>query len=145
MAFYWTNGISRLPEIDLTGVTASDGFYATFLSCNELVTIDNLIFPESGEHPVLTSMFGCPKLKNIKITGHIGQTVDFTASTQLSRASIESIMTHLSDTATGKTVTLNKIAVNKAFETADGANDGSVSNDWEWWTGTKQKWDISLV
>jgi hypothetical protein len=36
-------------------------------------------------------------------------------------------------------------AVNKAFETSEGANDGKTSTEWETLIGTKTNWTIAYV
>lgn len=59
--------------------------------------------------------------------------------------SIQKLIGCLSDTATGKTVTLNKTAVNNAFETSSGLADGSTSEEWLNLVATKTNWTISLV
>jgi hypothetical protein len=66
-------------------------------------------------------------------------------SNNLSHDSIVSIINALSTTTSGLTVTLSKTAVNKAFETSDGANDGSTSTEWTTLIATKSNWTISLV
>ena len=71
--------------------------------------------------------------------------VDFTQSTKLDKESLSSVITCLSSTTTGLKVTLSKIAVNKAFETSEGANDGSTSAEWLALVNTKTNWTISLV
>ena len=56
-------------------------------------------------------------MKNLlnAIVGWIVNSTSFSSSTLLTKDSIESIVNHLSDTATGKTLTLSKTAVNAAF------------------------------
>lgn len=54
-------------------------------------------------------------LEKITITGKIGQDFDVRLCTKLSKDSIKSIINHLSGTATGKTLTLSKTAVENAF------------------------------
>lgn len=71
--------------------------------------------------------------------------VSFQHSENLTADSIKSIVEGLSDTATGQTLTLSKTAVNKAFETSEGANDGSTSAEWLALIATKSNWTISLV
>ena len=71
-------------------------------------------------------------------------TLSFQHSTKLSKDSILSIWNALS-TTTGKTVTFSKTAVNSAFETSAGANDGSTSAEWLALIGTKTNWTVSLV
>ena len=58
--------------------------------------------------------------------------------------SIQKLIGCLSDTATGKTVTLNQVAVNNAFETSSGLVDGSTSQEWLNLVATKPNWTISL-
>lgn len=93
-----------------------------------------------------TSPFSlCNALKNLDVVGTIGNDVGFPKSTKLSSNSIISIINSLSSTTTGKTLTLSKEAVDKAWETSEGANDGSTSTEWGNLVGTKLNWTISLV
>lgn len=145
MAFYWTSGIKRLPRISLEGVTDASGYYSTFSNCTALETIDEIVFPESGEHPALTHTFASASaLKNIKISGVIGKSIGL-GGCPLVKASLESVMTHLSTTATGQTLTVSKVAVNKAFETSEGANDGSTSAEWLALRDARTNWTISFI
>ena len=64
---------------------------------------------------------------------------------QLSKDSIQNIMSCLSDDATGKTLTIPVAAVNSAFETSDGAADGSTSAEWLALVEAHSNWTISLV
>ena len=61
--------------------------------------------------------------------------LDLQWSTSLNKTSITSIINALSTTATGKSVTLSKAAVNKAFTT----------DEWKALTDTRTNWTISLV
>ena len=54
-------------------------------------------------------------------------------------------MAALSTTTTGLTVTFSKTAVDKAFETAEGANDGSTSPEWLALVATRPNWGIGLA
>ncbi len=75
----------------------------------------------------------------------IGNNIDFSYSKKLTRESLTNIISILSSTATGKTITLSLSAVNKAFETSEGANDGSTSAEWEALEASKTNWTISLI
>lgn len=88
---------------------------------------------------------GLSNLQYIRFEGEIGTTINFQACTKLTKESIESVITHLSDTASGKTATFSLTAVQKAFETSSGANDGNTSEEWDSLTTTKTNWNISLV
>ena len=145
MAFYWTSGIKRLPRISLEGVTDASGYYSTFSTCTSLETIDEIVFPESGDHPALTYTFASASaLKNIKISGVIGKSIAL-GGCPLTKASLESVMTHLSTTASGQTITLNSSAVNKAFETSEGAHDGRTSAEWLALRDARTNWTISFI
>ena len=88
----------------------------TFYDCAYLKTIKKLIV---NENIFFNNTFGkMPNLQNITIEGVIGNSIDFTSSTKLSKASIISIINHLSSTVStesGKTLSLSKTAVNTAF------------------------------
>lgn len=81
------------------------------------------------------AFYYCLKLKNITIEGVIANNVDLQWSTVLSKASIQNVIGVLSTTASGKTLTLSKTAVNNAFTTAE----------WTALANTRSNWTISLV
>ena len=144
--FYVANKITRIPAISLESAT---GVSALFTHCNKLETIDCLILKEDGSNTFTTDSWGAPfyncfELKNITIQGKFGWTISFSAC-PLTKASIISIVTALLDTASGKTLTLKLTAVQKAFETAEGANDGNTSEEWLNLAATKSNWTITLV
>ena len=74
-------------------------------------------------------------LKNIVISGEIGQNIDLQNSYNLTKESIESIMAALSTTATSKSVTFNQQAVNRAF----------TDEEWATLANTRSNWTINLV
>ena len=82
-----------------------------------------------------SAFYYCQKLKNIVIEGVIANNIDLQWSTVLSKASIQSIVGALSTTASEKTLTLSKTAVNNAFTTAE----------WTTLANTRSNWTISLV
>jgi len=85
------------------------------------------------------------KLVDISFTeGCIGADIDF-KHCPLNKASLISVINGLSSTAEKKTVTLRLSAVNAAFETAEGLNDGSTSQEWLDLAATKSNWTISLI
>ena len=65
-------------------------------------------------------------------------------SKKLDKASITSAMTKLSDTTSGLRIYLSLSAVNKAFETSVGSNDGSSSTEWGKLVDAKPNWDVFL-
>lgn len=66
-------------------------------------------------------------------------------ATRLSHDSITSIINALSTTTSGLTVTVSKTAVNKAFETSEGADDGSTSEEWLNLIASRSNWTINLI
>lgn len=144
MAFA-TGGISRLGTIDMAKVTTVNmTFYGAYNQNQGLKRIERLIcYPTN----VFSNTFGyCRFLEYIGFEGEIATNgLDLQWSTKLSKASIESVINCLSTTASGLSVTLSKAAVNKAFETSEGANDGATSTEWTTLIGTRSNWTISLV
>lgn len=131
---------SHLPELDLSsaGSTANKLLFSGYVE-----TIDKLILPSDQE-------FGdtfryCVGLKNIVIGSVFDQSVSVKDSKKLTRASIESIVGALSDTASGQTLTLAGAAVAKAFETYEGAGDGAANWNWTNLVDTKPNWTITLI
>ncbi len=76
-------------------------------------------------------------LETIKVSIQFGSRV-------LSGESIQSIFGGLNTEATGNTLTLRQVAVKKAFETSEGANDGDTSETWNALVASKPNWTITL-
>ena len=64
--------------------------------------------------------------------------------TQMEKSHITSVINALSTTTNNLSVELSLQAVNKAFETSEGANDGSSSVEWQTLVNTKTNWTINL-
>lgn len=102
--------------------------------------------------PLCTSVYianvfqRCYELREFRIVPNC-VTKDFRIEycSKLSKATIESVVNGLSSETSGLTLTLKLQAVNKAFETSEGVNDGSTSLEWLNLTSTKSNWTISLV
>lgn len=140
---YLCNACSNLEEIEDIGFNFTS-YSRTFRHCNSLKKITVI---RSSESTTFTMAFeNCEKLEDITIDGVIAQgDFDIHWSTLLSKDSITSIINALSPTTTGLTVILSLTAVNNAFETSEGAADGSTSEEWTSLAGTKSNWTISLV
>ena len=105
-----------------------------FINASKLKTIRELNIVETLRFS--NTFDNCHTLENITITGIIGQNgLNFQWSTKLSKASIENIISCLSTTTSGLTVTLSKTAVDAAF----------TETEWETLIATKPNWTISLV
>ncbi len=132
--------ITRFGVIDATSASTSNSGNI-FSHCYALEKIDKWVVSEATNIGTLTS---CSKLTSLTIEGAIGQNANFQYS-PLNKASILSIINALSTTATNKTLTLKLAAVDAAFETSEGANDGSTSAEWAALIATKPNWTISMI
>ena len=83
-----------------------------FYGCTSLVNAG--VITVHGTMTYTNSFYNCKSLTDITFAGTIGQNLDIRYS-PLNKASIESIIGCLSATATAKTLTLKKSAVNTAF------------------------------
>lgn len=116
----------RIPEINCSYVHEYGNDLTYTFNSSLVETIDKLIVTETLGY---TDTFNkCANLKNIVFEGVIGQNINFQWSTLLTRASIESIVTHLSDTVSGKTLTLSKTAADTAFPCWDENENGEWVN-----------------
>lgn len=118
----------------------SASWYNCFSGCTELETIDEWGHPTGGTvNGGLTSCFtGCSKLKNLTVKGVISGSITLSACTLLSKASIESVITHLTDEDKWATATFSATAVNNAFGSTESA-------EWKALIATKPTWTFSLV
>lgn len=123
---------TALPVIDLSGVRLGS-FYLTFSYLNA-TKIEKVILKEDGSQSFNSTFVQSSKLAEVIFEGVIGQSLSLSSS-PLNRTSIESIISCLSDTATGKTLTLKKTAKEAAF----------TAEEWATLIGTKSNWTISLV
>lgn len=142
-SFFLSALMVRIPEINCTNAPAGgSSTLGHAFAYSTIETIDRLVVVEQLKYD--NTFAGCDKLKNIIFDGVIGENISFQWS-PLSGESIGSVVSHLSDSAAGKTVTFKLSAVNSAFETAEGAADGSASEAWAALIATKSNWTISCV
>lgn len=126
-AFY-ASSITHFPDIDLRKATNCEYMFRDSLA----TTIDKLIVCDKNN--LSKSFANALNLENIVFEGTIGQNVDLHWS-PLTKASIESVMAALSDTASGMTASFQQSAVNGAF-TAD---------EWLALVAAKPNWTITLA
>lgn len=102
-----------LPSIDARSCVSKEfTLYGSSWHCH---TIGTLILKDDGSQKFNNNCFyDLPRLVNFTVEGVIGNNINFAWSPKLSKASIISIVTHLSDTQ-GATVTFKKEAVNREF------------------------------
>lgn len=123
-----------LPEIEY-GASAWS-IWGTFANCTSLHTIRKLTFHESidSSRSFVDIFTNDSSLANVEFAGLLKGDINLQWC-PLTKASIESLIGILSDTATGKTVTLKSDAVNQAMP-------------WDIWNeliATKPNWTFSLV
>jgi len=124
--------LTRVGVIDISNAgTRTSGLFSF---CAKLVTIDKLVVAANN---AFVSIFqNCDALENLTVEGAIGVSgLNVQWSTKLSKVSIISVVNALSETTSGLSVTLSKIAVNNVFTTAE----------WATLAGTKSNWTINLV
>lgn len=135
--------ITTFPTIDTRGISDFNTFLfnATKLHTTELILRDDGSQKfSSGE-----SFANCVSLVSLKIHGTIGQDgFNVSSSTNLNKESHISIVNAFS-TAAEITATLSEAAVDKAFETSEGANDGITSAEWSALIATRPKVTIEYA
>ena len=136
-AFALVAGCTALEEVEDIGLHGGLYYYATFYRSKKLHTIAKIRSATSTKWNI--TFAECESLKNITFEGMIGQNgLSFADSPKLSKASIESVIGALSDTATGKSVTFAKAAIVAAYGSTE-------SGPWLVLCDTKPNWTISLV
>lgn len=150
--------------------SSSTGFQNMFLSATAITDIPELVISNNGKSVSMAGAFGtclklqkvsidiqssvsswantfatCPELQELNIKGSIDiNGFDVHWSTKLNKESLTGIINALSSETEGLTVTLSLTAVNTAFETSEGAEDGSTSEEWLSLTATKSNWAVAL-
>lgn len=148
--FCFCSVLTHLPTISLLGLT--EQVNNMFEDNKAMIEVEKIILKDDGSTTFVRWFNNCNALTTIAFEGVIGQNINFQWSTLLTRPSIESIVNHLSDTASGKTLTLSKLAADNAFpcpmEDGNGGwiNVGCGGNgEWLELVATKSNWQISLV
>lgn len=117
---------------------------STMLINAKLVNIEKLILKNDGSQTFANAFNYMSALVHCIVEGVIGADFDIRWSTKLDQPSIVSIINALSSTTEGLKVGLSLTAVNIAFETTEGANDGSTSDEWLNLIANKTNWTITL-
>ena len=126
-SFYGTS-FTRIPRIDMSNSTNCQ---CVFQNSRKLKTIDSIVPTKYTDISHASIFAGCENLENVTIDGEWLNTVSFGDCTQLCADSIKSIISHLSDTAEGKSLTLSQEAVDKAEfrgDTISATVSGAMNN-----------------
>ena len=121
----------------ISTVSASD-LSALFGWNSAIKEIGEIVLKEDGSQKVTYMFDNCYNLEVVNFRGKFGQNISFAQSTKLSQDSIYGIITALSDTASGKTLTLSRTAVNNAW-------GGTEESEWLDLVASKPNWTISLI
>lgn len=136
--------LKTVPYLDFSNVTASQGLNYLFTYDYDLETVEGLRLRDDGTLTLSNAFYQCESLKNIVIEGVIGQSFGMSTCTKLSKDSIISIMTHLSDTATGMKSTFSAQAIRSAFNIPTDA-DIETSEEWMAIRNTKLNWTVAYA
>lgn len=130
-------GCPSLEIVEDVGLPAMTNYSYLFSADRALKTIECLRFSDKTTN-VTNAFISCDSLENITIEGEIYISLNFQWSKLLTKSSIESIITHLSDTTTEVTLTLSAEAVNREF---------SGEGEWETFLAENKPsvWTINLV
>ena len=124
----------------------------TFLQARYLTTL-NLVLPTAETVSWYDTFYACTSLVNLKLTGKIysrkfdstGYAISLAWSMKLSKESIINVIECLDESVTGQLITFSLTAVNNAFETSEGAKDGSTSSEWTTLVESRPNWTINLL
>lgn len=125
-AFAYTSVIRILPKLDFSSATSAA---SAFNSTSKLESIEELKVSTTTKFSNST-FTNCGALAHLIMTGELASDLNLQWSPLLDKESIISIL-YARSLDVMSDVTLSLAAVNKAFETSEGANDGSTSTEWE--------------
>lgn len=130
IAAFFSTDVTRLKKIDMRYFkSGSNGAASTFWGCKSLKEISEFYPPINTGFA--TTFNSCEALETINFCSELAVNgLNLQWSKKLNRESIISIIGALAPYTSGLTITLSRDAVNKAFETSEGANDGENSNEW---------------
>lgn len=149
MAFFLDCGSrnqdEKLKRVIINADTAgTTQYHYAFSRMLALESIEGTPLDLSNAQQAETCFERCTALREVRFKGGIRCSLGIHYATKLSKASILSAMGLLMDTLSGQTLTLSQTAVDTAFETSEGAADGSTSAEWLALVDAKPNWTISL-
>ena len=137
------SGCTKLAAAPPLDTSKGTSFSSMFYNCTSLASVPALDISKCTS--TYDVFYNCAALENLALTGLVKTSgLNLSYSSKLSKASIASVINALDASVSGKSVTLSRTAVNAAFETAAGANDGSASAEWQNLIAAKPNWTISL-
>ena len=143
-AFTMNRQISAVGIIDASHANTSS-VTGLFNETRNLKIVEKLILRGDGSQTFSNTFNQCNSLENIVFEGVIGKNIGFGQS-PLSKDSITSIVNHLSETATGQTLTLKKSAVNEAFSiNVDDESTYPEGSEYYTLRHSKDNWTFSYI
>ena len=141
---YYTFNGTNLEEIEDLGIQPEFSLVLTYSWCTKLRKIAIVRVDENTKYDEAFNY--CYALEEVRFEGTIGQNgLNFQWSTKLSKASWLSIISCLSTTTSGLSITGSLDSIKKAFETSPGANDGDTSTEWLELETSRSNWKINLL
>ena len=135
----------ELEEIEDIGLQPEYGYYTSFGNCIKLKKIACIRSDEDTRYNGEVFNY-CYELEDVTFEGVIGQNgINLRWSKKLSKKSWQNIISHLSTTTSGLSITGSLASVKKTFETSPGANDGDTSTEWLELQNSRSNWTISLA
>ena len=137
-SFYYLCSNSTIKYIGVVDCSSAQPASLSYIfsSAKELVSVEKVIMPEMDSAGFADKSFeNAVKLEHIRIEGVIHRSTSLRWSPLLSKASMESMINALSDTAEGQTITFSQAAKNNAF----------TDSEWAELIGTKPNWTFSLA
>ena len=137
-SFYYLCSNSTIKYIGVVDCSSAQSASLSYIfsSAKELVSVEKVIMPEMDSAGFADKSFeNAVKLEHILIEGVIHRSTSLRWSPLLSKASMESMINALSDTAEGQTITFSQAAKNNAF----------TDSEWAELIGTKPNWTFSLA
>lgn len=132
-------GMSKITDTKVAISIPMSGVIQTFYGSGSLITIPSLTVTENT---TFSSWFSaCKALRNITIHGTIANDISFSVC-PLSKESVESIVSALSDGAKEKTITLNE---EKMYAIQNEQTDAGNYNWFDKLTATKTNWTFALA
>lgn len=126
-AFWWCNSLKK---VEFTGYGRVTNWTKAFYRCSALEHVR--FWPVYDDNNVRTE--------------YIIRSIDFGDCKKLTYASIVQILGSLSPNVSGYTVRFSLDAVNKAFESTNGANDGADTFEWQMLAfSIPSKWIVVLI
>lgn len=136
--------IAKLKVVDFRNIYCEG--YNLFRAFPQSLEYIDEFYPPAKQTMGLEDLFKYNnKITHVKFCSEIIKGGVSLRNANLDKESIDSVMYWLSTTTEGLSVTLPLAAVNKAYETTEGANDGSTSEEWTNKVAAKPNWTINLV